>query len=46
MWGRYGVGLFFVLSGFIIYHSHRSGPPGFAYARLYLFKCVTRIFVP
>lgn len=46
MWGQYGVDFFFVLSGFIIYHSHRQDAPGVASAKLYLFKRVTRIFVP
>lgn len=46
MWGQYGVDFFFVLSGFIIYYSHRQDVPGFASAKLYLFKRVTRIFVP
>lgn len=46
MWGQYGVDFFFVLSGFIIYHSHRNDPTGLAPAKTYLFKRVTRIFVP
>lgn len=46
LWGQYGVDFFFVLSGFIIYHSHRNDPEGVASAKLYLFKRVTRIFVP
>lgn len=46
MWGQYGVDFFFVLSGFIVYHSHRNDPRGLASAKLYLFKRVTRIFVP
>ncbi|MBF9059787.1 acyltransferase family protein [Rhodobacterales bacterium HKCCSP123] len=46
VWGQYGVDFFFVLSGFIIFYSHMADPPGLGSARLYLFKRVTRIFVP
>lgn len=46
MWGQYGVDFFFVLSGFIIYYSHRDDPRGIAPAKIYLFKRLSRIFVP
>lgn len=46
VWAQYGVDFFFVLSGFIIFHAHRSGAAGFFQARLYAFKrlcCTSRI---
>lgn len=46
MWGQYGVDFFFVLSGFIIFHAHRTGAMGLSQARLYAFKRVVRIYVP
>ena len=46
MWGQYGVDFFFVLSGFIIYYSHRDDPRGIAAAKIYLFKRLSRVFVP
>lgn len=46
MWGQYGVDFFFVLSGFIIFHTHRSDATGLAKARLYTFKRVSRIYIP
>lgn len=46
MWGQYGVDFFFVLSGFIIFYTHRHDSGGLSQARLYAFKRVSRIYVP
>lgn len=46
LWGQYGVDFFFVLSGFIIYHAHRQDSGGLTSARLYMFKRITRIYLP
>ena len=42
MWGQYGVDFFFVLSGFIIFYTHRNDGYGRARAQLYAFKWVSR----
>jgi exopolysaccharide production protein ExoZ len=44
--GWLGVDFFFVLSGFIIYHSTRAKPKGVAGAQSYARSRLTRIFVP
>lgn len=46
MWGQYGVDFFFVLSGFIIFYTHRNDGRGLAQARLYAFKRASRIYIP
>jgi len=46
MWGQYGVDFFFVLSGFIIFYTHRNDGSGLARARLYAFKRASRIYIP
>ncbi len=46
MWGQYGVDFFFVLSGFIIFYTHRNDGQGIAPARLYAFKRSVRIYIP
>lgn len=46
IWGQYGVDFFFLLSGFIIFHTHRNDGFGLAQARLYAFKRVSRIYIP
>lgn len=46
LWGQYGVDFFFVLSGFIIFHTHRNDGRSFSRARLYAFKRVSRIYIP
>jgi exopolysaccharide production protein ExoZ len=44
--GYLGVDFFFVLSGFIILHSHRSDPETFTALKTYVFKRITRVYVP
>lgn len=46
MWGQYGVDFFFVLSGFIIFYTHRNDGYGLVRARLYAFKRASRIYIP
>jgi exopolysaccharide production protein ExoZ len=46
MWGQYGVDFFFVLSGFIIFYTHRHDGYGWSSARLYAFKRISRIYIP
>lgn len=46
IWGQYGVDFFFVLSGFIIFHAHRTDATGIFPTRLYVFKRLSRIYIP
>lgn len=46
IWGQYGVDFFFVLSGFIIFYTHRNDGYGLARAQLYAFKRASRIYIP
>ena len=45
-WGQFGVDFFFVLSGFIIYYSHRSDDKGITPSAAYIRKRFLRIYIP